>query len=84
MQFLVLWNQLEDRAMHLPSSGYPIIPSSGDVEMFTILDDDNEIYFTGYIYNSKNATEEEFDEIITFMEEYGATKLIINGDNVLE
>jgi hypothetical protein len=49
------------------------------VTTFTIIDDDGVIYFSGNVFNYSEATDEDFNEILEFMESYGATGLIIDG-----
>ena len=83
MEFLVLRDLLENKDMHLPSEGYPALPRTNDCEGFCILDDDGGVYFTGFIYNSSTAYEDDFEEIQAFMDSVGATKLMIKGEVIL-
>jgi len=83
LEYLINYDYLERKEMHLPSLKYPILSKMKDIKLLKILDDAGGLYFTGYIYNSENAVESDFDEILEFMESVGATILMINGEVVL-
>ena len=54
-----------------------LIPA--DASTLQIFDDDNILYFTGYVVMFDEDAEAEIEE---FMEAAGATKLVINGEVV--
>lgn len=50
-------------------------------KMFQIVDDDANLYFTGYIDKYEDSV--DFDDIQELMESVGATKLLFDGRSVL-
>lgn len=80
MEFLIDYDHLEHREMHLPSLNYPIIAKMKDIKKFEILDDDDQVYFSGYIYNSEEANYDDYEEVMNFMEDYGCTQIVIDGE----
>lgn len=83
MEFLITYDYLEDREAHIPSAGYPVVNKMKDIKPFSIFDDNGTLCFTGFIYNSREALEQDFDKILEFMESEGGIKLLINDKEIL-